>query len=213
MGEVVKGSTGKAGIRVVYSTRGVRWAAPFLFALAMGNAVALASHDSAPRTATPSAGPAELGSSLPPLPESASSAVPSTAPRKPAKTRAGTTSTTTGRAADEDPLVNFPVMADGYGYEVLLTPACARPGERLTATLKMPPKWGAAGVVMPFYSDGTHEEGRGAIAEPDGTITYSWVARPIFGEGRLVTRAQDPDTSENGQRILKFVVVRPGQSC
>jgi hypothetical protein len=104
-------------------------------------------------------------------------------------------------------------MADGYNYEVVLTPTCGRAGQLFTATLKLKPKWGSTGVVMPVYSDGSNEEGTGQIAKPDGTVTYSWVARPIPGEGRLLTQAQDADTGTFGTKVVAFRVVDGTASC
>ena len=107
----------------------------------------------------------------------------------------------------------LPPFAKGYAYEVELKPACAHPGELFTATLRLKPQYRANGAVMPFYADQSREEGKAAFAEPDGTLVYSWVARAVIGEGRLVTQAQDPDTGEFGTKVLAFYVVEVGTKC
>lgn len=107
----------------------------------------------------------------------------------------------------------LPLTSEGYAYELTLSPTCGQPGDLFTATLKLKPKWGASGTIMPFYADGSREEGHGALPAPDGTVTYSWVARAVIGEGRLVTQAQDADTGEFGTKIVAFHVVTARSSC
>jgi hypothetical protein len=107
----------------------------------------------------------------------------------------------------------LPVGSEGYNYELALTPLCGRPGQLFTATMRLKPKYGSAGVFMPFYADGSYDRGGGKIADPDGTLTYSWIARPLLGEGRLVTQARDADTGQYGTRVIAFQVVEAGKPC
>lgn len=192
---------------------------PLALALAIGflltiSAVGVLTHDptTAASAAPPSAGRLIERASEKPAPSDAAPPAPENS--KPATTRrASGVPAASPATTSPTPPNTFPLMQKGYVYEVVLTPACARPGEPFTATLKLKPKWGSTGTVMPFYADGSHEEGAGQIAEPDGTVTYSWIARPIPGEGRLVTQGQDADTGEFGSKVVAFRVVEAGQSC
>ena len=66
---------------------------------------------------------------------------------------------------------------------------------------------------MPVYADGSYEQGTAEFAKPDGTITYRWTAKPVLGEGRLMTQAQDPETGQTGTQILAFRIVDRTKPC
>lgn len=107
----------------------------------------------------------------------------------------------------------MPLVVTGYPYKVSLTPTCGRPGDVFTVIVTVPAKHGATGSVLPVYADGSYEQGTAEFAKPDGTVTYTWVAKPAFGEGRVMTQAQDPETGNTGTQILAFRVVAKEGRC
>jgi hypothetical protein len=191
--------------------------------LSMGNAAALAVHEdpstSDPPTTTAAGGTPPSSVTVPSAPTTTApvtTAARPTTPRRQAgatPSSAPTTSTTT--AAVSAAAEMWPLRNEGYDYELTLTPTCAKPGQPFTATMRLKTTWGAGGVFMPFYADGSFEQGKGASPEQngDGTVTYTWVARPVSGEGRLVTQAYDPETKQNGTKVVAFFVAKVGGSC
>lgn len=187
-----------------------RWLTLALVALSFGNAAALAAHD----VSAPTVGPVASAVAPTMAPSSTVAPAPTAAPSvtkphltTPAKKAPSTTPSTA------EPVPQFPLMSEGYDYEIVLAPTCAKPGETFFVTLKLKPKWGSSGTLMPFYADGSNEKGTGQIAKPDGTVTYSWVAQPIPGEGRLVTQARDADSGQYGTKIIAFRVAEANKSC
>jgi hypothetical protein len=182
-----------------------------LVALCLGNAAALAAHDNPPSAIARTSSATTLTVVPPSIVATTPTTPPSVMKPQAAASARKTSSTTVAATAESVP--QFPIMAEGYAYEVVLTPTCAKAGQVFTATLKLKPKWGSAGNIMPFYADNSHEPGTAQIAKPDGTVTYSWVAQPVPGEGRLVTQAQDADTHGFGTKIVAFRVVQGSESC
>jgi hypothetical protein len=192
-----------------------RWAALIVFALAvvaLGDMAALTSHHAARANTAPAVqsgvsvttttAPAEASTTTP-------AGVASHTPAVRATSRPVATTTTTISTV----LDAFPVMSKGYAYDLSLTPTCARPGQVFTAVMHLKPKFGSEGDMLPFYSDGSHEDGTGQIAQSDGTITYHWVAKAVAGEGRLVTQGRDADTGQDGTKIVAFRIVEANESC
>lgn len=185
-----------------------------LAVMSLANAAALATH--APRSETvpkvpaaaheaaPAASAPSTSTTAAPAPQTASGKAPTT------KGKVRPTSTTQAGPPPVDEL--FKVMADGYQYEVTVTPECARLGEVITGRIRVNPHIGSAGSLMPFYADGSNEQGVATIAKPDGTLTYSWAAR-VVGEGRLVTQGMDGNTRQTGTKIVAFRVVEATGSC
>ena len=103
-------------------------------------------------------------------------------------------------------------MAEGLAYELTLAPVCAHVGEALTATIRLRPDR-TVGSLMAVYADGSYEQPHYQQTPADGVIKYTWVAKPVPGEGRLATQAQDTDTNERGTKIVAFRVVEVNGRC
>jgi hypothetical protein len=189
-------------------------------ALSMGNAAALAVHDEpSPSDPATAAELAAASSSVTtpttvPAPPPTTVAPPTTArpaPRASAKAAPTTTSPTTTPVGDED---LWSVQNKGFDYVLTLQPTCGKPGDTFTATMRLTPVNRSSGLFMAIYADGAgFEEGKGAFPEPDGTITYTWVAKPLPGEGRLVTKGYDGKAEQGGTKVVAFRVTGPGESC
>jgi hypothetical protein len=104
-------------------------------------------------------------------------------------------------------------MNEGFDYELILEPTCAKVGQQFTATMRLRAGSVSGGTFLPIYADGSSEKGGGVIAEEDGTARYSWTAKDVPGEGRLVTQARYMDSDKSGTKIVAFRIAEVAEPC
>jgi hypothetical protein len=188
----------------------VRYATAALVILSSANVAALAVHEAPTTTAAPIK--TDEAASPPPSEVAPTTTVAPTSTSKPGASRAKATSTSVS-AVPQETVPTLPLVSEGLDYEVVINPPCAKVGQVISATVRLKPKPGSAASLMPFYADGSREDGTAEIAKPDGTVTYSWVAKNVPGEGRLATQAHDPETREFGTKIVAFRIIEVNKSC